>query len=76
MKVPYFDLKRQYKNIGNEIETNILKSLRSTQYSLGPEVIKFEKNMQVSFLQIIVLVSIQVQAPSSSFIGLWYWCWR
>ena len=43
MKVPYFDLKRQYKYIGSEIETNVLKSLRSTQYSLGPEVIKFEK---------------------------------
>ena len=43
MKVPYFDLKRQYKYVGNEIETNVIKSLRSTQYSLGPEVEKFEK---------------------------------
>ena len=43
MKVPYFDLKRQYKHVGNEIETNVIKSLRSTQYSLGPEVEKFEK---------------------------------
>ena len=43
MKVPYFDLKRQYKNIGNEIETNVLKALRSTQYSLGQDVVKFEK---------------------------------
>ena len=49
MKVPYFDLKRQYKYIGSEIETNVLKSLRSTQYSLGPEVVKFE-NKYASFV--------------------------
>ena len=43
MKIPYFDLKRQYQYIGKEIESNVVKSLRSTQYSLGPEVEKFEK---------------------------------
>ena len=42
MKVPYFDLKRQYNTIGKEIENNVIKSIRSTQYSLGPEVEKFE----------------------------------
>ncbi len=44
MKVPYFDLKRQYASIKGEVELNVIKSLRSTQYSLGPEVELFEKN--------------------------------
>ena len=44
MKVPYFDLKRQYGLIKREVELNVIKSLRSTQYSLGPEVELFEKN--------------------------------
>ena len=44
MKIPYFDLKRQYGIIKNELESNVIKTLRSTQYSLGPEVELFEKN--------------------------------
>ena len=43
MKIPYFDLTRQYEYVGKEIEINVIKSLRSTQYSMGPEVEKFEK---------------------------------
>ena len=44
MKVPYFDLKRQYKKIKPQLENGIIKTLRSTQYSLGEEVEIFEKN--------------------------------
>lgn len=44
MKIPYFDLKRQYGKIKNELESNVIKTLRSTQYSLGPEVELFEEN--------------------------------
>ena len=44
MKIPYFDLKRQYSTIKEELESNVIKTLRSTQYSLGPEVELFERN--------------------------------
>jgi len=44
VKIPYFDLKRQYGIIKDELESNVIKTLRSTQYSLGPEVELFEKN--------------------------------
>ena len=44
MKVPYFDLHRQYKVLKHDLEKNVLNSLRSTQYSLGPEVELFENN--------------------------------
>ena len=43
-KIPYFDLKLQYKTIGPKIEKNIIKTLRSTHYALGPEVEQFEEN--------------------------------
>ena len=41
-KIPYFDLKKQYNLIGADLEKNIIKTLRSTNYALGPEVEKFE----------------------------------
>ena len=41
--IPYFDLKRQYKQIGSELEKRIIKTLKSTNYALGPEVDVFEK---------------------------------
>ena len=49
MKVPYFDLKRQYRNIKPQLERRVIKTLRSTQYSLGKEVEVFENNFS-SFL--------------------------
>jgi dTDP-4-amino-4,6-dideoxygalactose transaminase len=49
MKVPYFDLNRQYANIKPEMENRVIRVLRSTQYSLGKEVELFEKNFS-SFL--------------------------
>ena len=42
--IPYFDLNAQYKKIGSKIEKNVIKTLRTTQYSLGPEVELFEEN--------------------------------
>ena len=44
MEVPYFDLHRQYRVLKNDLEKKVLSSLRSTQYSLGPEVELFESN--------------------------------
>ncbi len=44
MRVPYFDLKRQYKSIKPQLESRVIKALRSTQYSLGEEVEIFENN--------------------------------
>ena len=41
--IPYFDLKRQYKQIGSELEKRVIKTLKSTNYALGPEVDFFEK---------------------------------
>lgn len=42
-RIPYFDLKDQYNQIGPELEKRIIKSLKSTNYTLGPEVDFFEK---------------------------------
>ena len=53
MKIPYFDLKRQYGIIKNELESNVIKTLRSTQYSLGPEVELFEKNFSKTTLNLV-----------------------
>ena len=50
MKVPYFDLKRQYKSIKPQLERRVIGALRSTQYSLGEEVELFENNFS-SFLE-------------------------
>ena len=50
MKVPYFDLRRQYKDIKPQLERRVIGTLRSTQYSLGGEVELFENNFS-SFLE-------------------------
>ena len=41
-KIPYFNLSRQYNQIGPKLENRIIKTLRSTNYALGPEVEAFE----------------------------------
>ena len=41
--IPFVDLKTQYSNIKEEINTAVLKVLDSTQFILGQEVIAFEK---------------------------------
>jgi len=43
MDIPLVDLKRQYEFVKEEIADKIEKVLRSTQYILGEEVEKFEK---------------------------------
>ena len=42
-EIPYFDLKRQYNQIGPELEKRVIKTLKSTNYALGPEVEIFEE---------------------------------
>ena len=44
MKVPYLDLKSQYLSIKEEINKEVLDTLKSSSYSLGPKVEAFEKN--------------------------------
>ena len=44
MKVPYLDLKSQYLSIKEEINKEVLDTLKSSNYSLGPKVEIFEKN--------------------------------
>lgn len=43
--IPILDLKRQYKEIGNEIEENVIKVLRSGSYILGENVKSLESEM-------------------------------
>ena len=43
IKVPYLDLKAQYRSIRGEIEAAISRVLDSCQFVLGPEVSEFEK---------------------------------
>lgn len=43
--IPILDLKRQYKEIGNEIEENVIKVLRSGSYILGENVKSLEAEM-------------------------------
>ena len=43
--IPILDLKRQYKQIGSEVEEAVLKVLRDGPYILGNEVKKLEENM-------------------------------
>ncbi len=40
------DLKRQYENIQQEIDTAVLEVVRSTQYINGPEVKAFQKELE------------------------------
>lgn len=42
--IPMLDLKRELADIGEDIESAVIKSLRSTQFILGPNVKKFEKD--------------------------------
>ena len=44
MKVPFLDLKSQYLSIKKEINKEVLDTLNSSNYSLGPKVEAFEKN--------------------------------
>ena len=44
MIVPFLDLKKQYLSIKTEIDREVLNTLSSTSYSLGPKVELFEKN--------------------------------
>ena len=44
MKVPYLDLKLQYLSIKDEINKEVLDTLKSSSYSLGPKVEIFEQN--------------------------------
>ena len=43
IRVPYLDLKAQYRSIKTEIDAAIGKVLESCQFVLGPEVSEFEK---------------------------------
>ena len=45
MKLPFIDLKSQYNAHKEEINQKILSVLESTQFILGPEVNKLEKNL-------------------------------
>lgn len=45
MKVPILDLKRQYHEIKQEIDSSIEKVLESTNFILGPEVKKLENDI-------------------------------
>ena len=45
MKVPFFDLKRQYHSIKEEIKDSIDNVLESQRFILGEEVERFEKNI-------------------------------
>jgi dTDP-4-amino-4,6-dideoxygalactose transaminase len=42
-KIPFVDLKRQYKEIGRRVEPAIERVLRSARYISGPQVARFEK---------------------------------
>ena len=42
MKVPYLDLKSQYLSIKEEINKEVLDTLKSSSYSLGPKVEAFD----------------------------------
>ncbi|WP_439149941.1 DegT/DnrJ/EryC1/StrS family aminotransferase [Sulfitobacter sp.] len=42
--IPFLDLKRQYANIGKDIEGAVIKTLRSGHYVLGDSVDRFEGN--------------------------------
>jgi len=44
IKVPYLDLKAQYRSIKSEIDAAISRVLESGQFALGPEVAGFEQD--------------------------------
>src|SRR3954465_14699607 len=43
IKVPYLDLKAQYRSIKREIDEAVARVLDSGQFVLGPEVAQFER---------------------------------
>lgn len=45
MRVPFFDLKRQYEEIGPQAEKRVCEVMRSGQYVEGPAVKEFERSM-------------------------------
>lgn len=45
MKVPFFDLTRQYEQIGGEIEGAVKDVMKSGRYILGPIVERFEREL-------------------------------
>lgn len=47
MKVDLIDLKKQYSNIKNEVDSAIKTVLENSSFILGPEVEKFEKEFAV-----------------------------
>lgn len=51
MKVPFFDLKRQYQQIGRQAEELVCEVMRSGQYIEGSAVKEFEKDM-ADYLQV------------------------
>ena len=46
MRIPFFDLKRQYEVIGQEAEEKMVAVMRSGHYIEGPEVKELEKSME------------------------------
>jgi dTDP-4-amino-4,6-dideoxygalactose transaminase len=44
IKVPYLDLKAQYRSIKPEIEQSVARVLDSCQFVLGPEVAELKEN--------------------------------
>lgn len=46
MKVPFLDLKTQYLSVKKDIDREVLQTLKSTNYSLGPKVELFENNFK------------------------------
>lgn len=51
MKVPFFDLKRQYQQIGTQLEERVCEVMRSGQYIEGSAVKEFE-NVMADYLQV------------------------
>ncbi|MFG6357730.1 MAG: DegT/DnrJ/EryC1/StrS family aminotransferase [Acetatifactor sp.] len=45
MKIPFFDLKRQYEEIGKETEAEVVKVMRSTAYIEGAVVKELEQKL-------------------------------
>ena len=44
VKIPYLDLKAQYRSIKAEIDAALERVLDSCQFALGPEVAAFEQD--------------------------------